>query len=437
MVFSVPAAIGLVGLAFSLPPVGSVGLPGAGPTRLTGGSPFTALCERFDPQAGAEVEPSVAAAGDTVVVAFQQDRHVTRGAAAIGVRVSPDGGVSWRSVHLPEMTECTPVHRFASDPWVSIGPDGRIYLAALVGRERVTGGAVTTQVAITTSSDGGETWSVPARLSAGGNQFNDKPAVTADPYRRGFAYAVWDRQANVFMSRTGDGGRSWSPPRLIHAATRHSGSVSSTITVLPDGALLHTYFAYGHGGVRVETARSTDLGERWEPAVVADRLKLSRHLLRSGRPLVRGLPFSGTGPAVAGGAAYEAVVANDAIEVVASRDGGRSWSAPRIVVRDRLGVFDPALAGAPDGRLALTYYALAPGGRASLWSARSQDRVSWRTRRVTPPFDLHRAPREGRDAFLGDYSGLAAMPSGFAAAFAVAPPVAAKGASDVLVDLEG
>lgn len=435
--FSIPAAIGLVGLAFSLPPVAPAGLPGAGSTRLTGGSPFTALCERLDAQAGAEVEPSVAAAGDTIAVAWQQDRHAARGAAAIGVRVSRDGGVSWRAAHVPEMTECTPLHRFASDPWVSIGPDGTIYVAALMGRERVNGGPVTTQVAITTSTDGGDSWSVPARLSAGGNQFNDKPSITADPFRPGFAYVVWDREASVFMARTGDGGRTWSPPHLIHARTRHSGTVSSTITVMPGGALLHAYFAYGHGGVRVETARSTDLGERWAAPVVAAPLRLRRSALRSGGPVFRGLPFSGTGPAASGNRVYEAVVAGGAIEVSASRDGGLSWSAARVAVRHRRDVIAPALAAAPNGTLALTYYALSSGSRAALWTARSRDGVSWHTRRVTPSFDLLRAPREGRDAFLGDYSGLAATPNGFAAAFAVSPPVAAEGASDVLLDLEG
>ena len=100
------------------------------------------------------------------------------------------------------------------------------------------------------------------------------------------------------------------------------------------------------------------------------------------------------------------------------------------------GIFGPSLAARPGGgTLALSYYARGPRGEASFWIATSRDGVRWQSRQVTPPFALAHAPRSGGAAFLGDYSGLAPVGSGFAAAFAVAPPLASAGPSDVLVAL--
>jgi hypothetical protein len=156
---------------------------------------------------------------------------------------------------------------------------------------------------------------------------------------------------------------------------------------------------------------------------------------------VRVLPLSGTGPAVApSGVVYEAFTRRPeggSVDVVRSADGGRSWSKPRAAVRHTRGVFAPAIAAAPDGTLALSYYAREPDGKASFWIARSIDGSSWQRRRVAAPFSLRRAPRSDRGAFLGDYTGLTPTRGGFAAAFAASPPVATHGRSDVFVALAG
>lgn len=196
--------------------------------------------------------------------------------------------------------------------------------------------------------------------------------------------------------------------------------------------------AYGRTGLRLETARSPDAGSSWSAPVVAARIPpRGVGVLQAGRPSVRAIPVSGTGPAVTpgSGAVYEAFVSGGgtSVSLVRSVNGGRSWSRPRVVVRHRRGVFGPALAAGEDG-LALTFYTRERGGRARF---RMALRPGWRSPALGAPFALGRAPRAGRSVFLGDYSGLAATPGGgFAAAFAVAPPLAAGGgASDVLVSL--
>lgn len=429
---SLAAALGVAALAFSPPPVAPVGLPGSGLTRLTGGSPFPASCEARGAQRGSEVEPSIAAGPGVLVATWQQDRYLHGAAAGIGVAVSHDGGDSWQFPSVPQITDCSPLFNHASDPWVSVGADGTAYVATLVARPDRAG--FRTRIAISASRDGGSTWPAPALLDAGGNGFNDKPSVTADPSLPGRAYAVWTLEGEAYLAHTSDGGRSWSPPRLVERAPRRGGLLSSTIAVLPGrgGRLLHTFIAYGRGGFRLEATRSGDGGAHWSaPSLVARLVRRS-----TAPPPVRVLPISGTGAAVTGaGTTYEAFVQRGTeVDVTSSRDGGRTWSRPHAAVRHGGGVFGPSLAAeASDGTLALGYYARAARGQASFWIAISRDGVRWQRRRLTPPFALARAPRAGGAAFLGDYSGLAPIGGGFAAAFAVAPPLASHGASDVLV----
>jgi hypothetical protein len=432
---SLAAALGVAAFAFSPPPVAPVGVPGSGLTRLTGSSPFPASCEARGAQRGSEVEPSIAAGPGVLIAVWQQDRYARAAAAGIGVAVSHDGGGSWQRASVPGVTDCSPLANHASDPWVSVGGDGTAYVAALVARaDRHGTEGFRTRIAISASRDGAA-WPAPVLLDAGGNGFNDKPSVTADPRRAGVAYAVWTLEGQAYLARTRDSGRSWSAPRLVERGPRHGGLLSSTIAVLGRRGLLHTFLAYGPGGFRLEASRSRDGGLSWSaPSLVA------RLVRRPAGPPVRAIPFSGPGAGVAGGAVYQAFVhGRGDIEVVRSADGGRSWSGARTAVRHSRGVFAPALAAGRDGDLALSYYSRGPGGTASFWIAQSSDGVAWRRRRLTPPFPLAAAPRSGHAAFLGDYSGLTATADGgFAAAFAVAPPVATGGGrSDVFVAAAG
>src|SRR6516162_6738827 len=82
----------------------------------------------------AEVEPQVAVHGSTAITVFHQDRKSNGGAHGIGVGFSTDGGASWTSSTI-SLNACGPgavdpslAKMFrASDPWVSIGPDGTAY----------------------------------------------------------------------------------------------------------------------------------------------------------------------------------------------------------------------------------------------------------------------------------------------------------------------
>ncbi|MFP3616540.1 exo-alpha-sialidase, partial [Paraburkholderia sp. SIMBA_050] len=73
----------------------------------------------------------------------------------------------------------------ASDPWVSIGPDGTAYAVSISFNQSNNSNAVLASV----SKDGGLTWAKPSIIIANNEPtlqfFNDKESVTANPTKAG------------------------------------------------------------------------------------------------------------------------------------------------------------------------------------------------------------------------------------------------------------
>jgi hypothetical protein len=67
-----------------------------------------------------------------VIVAYQPDRSRNGAARAIATSVSADSGKTWTQQVLPVGFCATgqPGAQHVTDPWVSIGADGRIYALA-------------------------------------------------------------------------------------------------------------------------------------------------------------------------------------------------------------------------------------------------------------------------------------------------------------------
>src|SRR3954466_4316002 len=168
--------------------------------QVSHGSPFANCAIGATPDSvlypGAEVEPSVATnrflPGEVVGV-WQQDRWSDGGAHGLVAAYSRNGGRTFAEVPWP-VSRCAPGglnYERASDPWVSIGPEGTVYGSALsfdLNTPRNT-------VVAVTSCDGGRTWRNPTVLIDDTQpQFaDDKNSVTADPLHPGTAYQVWDR----------------------------------------------------------------------------------------------------------------------------------------------------------------------------------------------------------------------------------------------------
>jgi hypothetical protein len=470
----------------------------AAPVLVTGTpSPFAA-CTADDPAAqpptlfeNSEVEPSVDVNPldpANIVGFWQQDRWSTIGGArGLVAGVSHDGGASWTQVPMPGITKCTggPWDR-ASDPWVSFGPDGRLYAVSLT----FNAFDFDQGVVANTSTDGGLTWSAPSVLihDTAATVIDDKQSITADPTRPGYAYAVWDRiqypggkhghdegeeggenavpaaasespsHGPTWLARTTDGGATWEPARKIFRAGPGGQTIGNVIVVLPDGTLIDgfTWFPPGHGHLRAAVIRSTDAGLHWSrPTVIAREVPAGVDDPDTGQPLRTGDilpsfavdPTSGTLYAVWEDARFSGRT-TEAVAFSMSTDGGLSWTHPIVKINrtptdipeaDQQ-AFLPTVHVAPDGTVGVLYddfRSNVPGGGATtdVWLLQcriscSQGPGSWTESHVAGPFDYEQAPSAG-GLFLGDYQGLTFTGGAFAAFFGEGVSRAAGDPSDM------
>ena len=451
----------------------------------------------------AEVEPYMAANPVDpahLVAAFQQDRWNDGGANGTISVVSDNGGKSWAlATTQPALTVCegatsgsSSFFNRASDPWVSYSPDGKtVYQANLAFNADgpAFGGASSVQVS--TSTDGGVNWNAPVavRVDQSFTVLNDKEAVTADPLHASNAFLVWDRlvspsvNANptafiptpafrgpALFSMTTDGGKTWSPARIIFDPGEKNQTIDNQIVVVPAGTakgtlvdgftLLLTKGGKGEPSTVRDVAvlRSTDGGATWSAPVIVS-------------PLIRAL-VSINGVRVRTGDIVPAFTADPAtgnlyavwqdgrfspdghakIAFSMSSDGGLHWSTPIRIDQSPGDVpaFTPQVHVNADGTIGVTYYdlenatAAIPGltdaflvtchaacGNPASWAAGGETRLS-----TTGSFNMTTAPF-ARGYFVGDYEGLTSSGSTFDPFFVMAQPIATKGLTDPFANTVG
>ncbi len=410
--------------------------------RASRASPFAAGCEgTADPGTlypNSEVEPHVAVNPGNpshLIGVWQQDRWSNGGAKGLLSAASFDGGRTWTPSAAP-FSRCTGGtienggnYERATDPWVSIGPDGTAYQIA-VAFDNGGGNAILAS----RSGDGGLTWSAPATLIRDGSDpFNDKESIFADPLLSGFAYAVWDRVSNTghgptYFSRTTDGGRSWETARPIYDPGGNSQTINNQVVALSDGTLVTFFTRFetapnGMATATLATIRSTDRGVAWSaPTTIAVMQSIGATDPENGTPVRDGSTLG----SIAAGPGNTLVVAwqdarfsrgaRDGIAFARSADGGLTWSAPVRISRDPgEQAFLPTIAVQGDGTIGITYFDFRSNTTdpstlfTDYWLARSSDGgTTWRESRVAGPFDLAIAPN-ARGLFLGDYQGLVAI----------------------------
>ncbi len=418
---------------------------------VSGPSPYAACSN--DSQTGknfvnAEVEPYVAVnphlAGNIVGV-WQQDRWSNGGAHGLVAGFSFDGGATWGETTLP-FNECANGlgYERASDPWVSIGPDGTAYTVSISFNNTNNNNAV----AAATSRDGGQTWHNLSVIIADNEPtiqfFNDKESVTADPTKAGVAYTVWDRleepngnpDANLhtaafrgptFFAKTTNGGLTWSSPKIIVNVPSRQQTIGNVIVVNHQTGTLYDFFdlispPFNVTAFKVAFIKSTDGGNTWtKPQIIANEETVFVSDPNTGQAIRTGdiIPEPAIDPAT--GQLY--VVWQDSrfnghhfdeVALSTSTNGGETWSTPiRVNTPHGRPAFTPTVRVSSDGTVGVTYYdfrslttetATLP---TDYWFTTSSDHgVSFTTEtHIAGPFDMLTAPF-ARGFFVGDYEGL-------------------------------
>lgn len=349
-------------------------------TRASGASPFTPGCEGVTGgngtfASGAEVEPYLAinpVNPNNFIGVWQQDRWSNGGSRGVAGAYSMDGGGTWTRVTAP-FSRCSGGnaanggdYERATDPWVSFSPDGTAHQVTLAFNSRAN---ADNAVLVSRSLDGGRTWSNPLTVRRDDAQaFNDKEAITADPTDARYVYVVWDRLAGnngpTWFARTIDRGVTWEPAREIYSPSATGQTINNQIVVLPDGTLVLYFTEIATAGPQLRIMRSTDKGSTWSaPITIAAHQGIGTVDPETGTPLRDG---SILGAIAAGRNGTLAAVwqdarftggARDGIAFARSTDGGLSWSAPvRVNGNPAVLAFLPTVAIRDDGVIGVSYF---------------------------------------------------------------------------------
>ena len=434
--------------AVAVAPSGQAAAAGSPQARVSGPSPYAA-CSAVSPgdtlYPNAEVEPDATAnparPGNLIAV-WQQDRWANGGAHGLMAGYSFDGDRSWGRATLP-FSRCAPngaPYNRASDPAVSIGPDGTAYAIGLSFDQTTPRDAVTSAV----STDGGRSWTRLRSITHDTTNGLDKEWITADPTHPGTAYAVWDNtivdaaghfRGPAFFAKTTDHARTWSAPIPIAATGRDQQTLGNQILVDPRTGRLYDSYAYYFCTCpsipKIAYVTSDDGGHTWSRQhVVSDLLTVGVTEPGTGAPLRSGgfpvAAISATGRVYLtwqdsrfSGGSY------DEIALTTTSDGGRHWSTPqRANTPTGRPAFTPAVAVNHSGDLAISYYDVRRDNihdtpfSTDYWATTSTDGQHFSpARHLAGSFDILSAPF-ARGFFLGDYEGLTATGNRFIAIYA-------------------
>jgi hypothetical protein len=478
---SVPAIALATNLTFTL---GSAGI-------ASGADLFAGCTTGADPDAdppsavynGTAVEPYVASDPSTplnLIGVYQQDRWTDGGAKGLAAVHSADGGATWSAANSAEFSQCAddvstnfaPEFKRATDPWVSFDSNGTAYWISL----GIDSAALAHNgVEVATSTDNGDTWSLPVRLATTNDSLNflDKTSITGDwrpTVGEGKAYATWIQgnlpggdnssflgQIHSFayrglpmFSKTTDGGATWSKPiSMVNSNVYIQGN---QIEVLPDGTLVDIGALLFRGAGFQPTSTqyfwvalvSKDGGKTWGGPITVAPLGtalLTNPDYPNPTSLDQTVRAGDYLPDVAvdhsNGNLYMVFANNigggiDHVMFTRSINGGKSWSTPVDVTEtpDTTHSFNGTVEVTGDGIVAVMYYDFrnntdtTPGSGlpTDVWLRHSHDAgLSWSDdQHVYGSFNMEDAP-VARGWFLGDYQGLTAVGNDLDLFFSVPP----------------
>jgi len=240
-------------------------------------------------QHATEVEPHMLANGNTLVAAFQTGRigpaNGGAGSTNIGWATSTDGGTTWTHGFLAGLTtgEGSGIFGAASDPAVAYDAKHAVWMISSLPIATFQ----TPAVMVSRSTDGGMTWKNPVSVDATAES-SDKNWIVCDngassPYY-GNCYSEWDDPANfdeILMSTSSDGGLTWSP--AIPTASQDDG-IGGQPLVQPNGTVVVPIETFEATTNPISAFLSSDGGLTWTaPAAISNlQVHLDAGGIRSG-----------------------------------------------------------------------------------------------------------------------------------------------------------
>jgi hypothetical protein len=216
-----------------------------------------------------EVEPSFFSWGNTIVGTF----HVARvpgsigwGSGDVGWSTSTDSGKTWTYGLLPALTDKykNGPYGWAADPSVAYDAKHKQWLISTLPLSQQENSGTIGDVAVSRSPDGLH-WGKPIIID--GSHLDDKNWTTCDntltsPYY-GQCYTEWDQAygtGDVLMSTSHDGGLTWSAGK---SSADNASGLGGEPVVQPNGTVI---VPFSGGGI--DAFRSTDGGKTWSSTVV-------------------------------------------------------------------------------------------------------------------------------------------------------------------------
>jgi hypothetical protein len=339
------------------------------PLTRVSADPFTNATS----QHATEVEPDTFAFGSTVVATYQVGRFFNGGASDIGYARSTDGGTTWDvSSFLPGLTFNAGPFGDPSSPYERVSDPSVAYDAKhdtwMISSIPLLPNLDVPTIFVSLSTDGGVTFGDPVEIPPPTRKVNlDKNWTVCDNHADspfyGNCYTEFDNFGEgdlEYMSTSSDGGVTWSQP--VSPAGRAKGLGGQPV-VQPDGTVIVPFESLRG---TIASFRSTDGGATWSRQVPISKIRFHPN---SGGLRTSPLPSAEID---ADGRVYVAwedcrfepkCSANDI--VLSSSDDGVSWSPVSRIPIDPVGSgvdhfipglgVDPATSGS-GGHLALTYY---------------------------------------------------------------------------------
>ncbi|HKZ48828.1 MAG TPA: exo-alpha-sialidase [Thermoplasmata archaeon] len=283
---------------------------------MDGGQSWTTPSTRVsDPGRGAaESAPLLRVTPDGVLHLLWEDRE-----RRLVIARSTDGGSTWSpSVSIapePDLTD-------QIYPDMAVGPGGSLY-ALWQGHKETNWGAYFAR-----SMDGGLTWTSPAVALP---WFHSLEAAIAVDWRGNVfaaAVAAENLYGSIQMSKSLDGGLTWSSPATVDPGNAASGQSDPRLAVDADGTVYAVWVDGRGGDANIRFSRSDDGGETWS---------LSERLNRDNGTAYQYDPVLAVGPP---GEVYVGWAdergGNPDIYLLNSSDGGRTWPNPARRVNDEV-----------------------------------------------------------------------------------------------------